>query len=63
MAQFAKDFGVLVATLKRWIAIESRAGPAPAELRELKKHNRLFEQENEILRRAGAYLARDINPK
>ena len=34
-----------------------------AEMRELKKRNRLLEQENEILRRAAAYLARDINPK
>ena len=34
-----------------------------AEMRELKKGNRLLEQENEILRRAAAYLARDINPK
>lgn len=34
-----------------------------AELRELKKRNRLLEQENEVLRRAGAYLSRDVNPK
>lgn len=31
-------------------------------MRELKKRNRLLEQENEILRRAAAYLGRDINP-
>jgi len=70
LAQIAKDFGLSVTTLKRWIAIaerkESRTGPAAAEtaeMRELKKRNRLLEQENEILRRAAAYLARDINPK
>ncbi|MFW0775263.1 IS3 family transposase [Paenarthrobacter nitroguajacolicus] len=70
LAQIAKDFGLSVTTLKRWIAIaerkESGAGPAggdSAEMRELKKRNRLLEQENEILRRAAAYLARDINPK
>ena len=40
-----------------------RAGGDSAEMRELKKRNRLLEQENEILRRAAAYLARDINPK
>ena len=68
LAQIAKDFGLSVTTLKRWIAIAERknsgAGPAEsAEMRELKKRNRLLEQENEILRRAAAYLARDINPK
>ncbi|WP_281450342.1 IS3 family transposase [Paenarthrobacter nitroguajacolicus] len=70
LAQIAKDFGLSVTTLKRWIAIaerkESGTGPASddsAEMRELKKRNRLLEQENEILRRAAAYLARDINPK
>lgn len=72
LSQIAKDFGLSVTTLKRWIAIADRkdagagAGPAPAEsaeMRELRKHSRLLEQENEILRRAAAYLARDINPK
>jgi transposase len=66
LAQIAKDFGLSVTTLKRWIAIaerkESGAGPS-AEMRELKKRNRLLEHENEILRQAAAYLARDINPK
>ncbi|MFC9336453.1 IS3 family transposase [Arthrobacter sp. NPDC057009] len=71
LAQIAKDFGLSVTTLKRWIAIAERkeSGTAAAvgaelgEMRELKKRNRLLEQENEILRRAAAYLARDINPK
>jgi transposase-like protein len=70
LAQIAKDFGLSVTTLKRWIAIAERkdsgAGPAAAEsaeMRELKKRNRLLEQENEILRRSAAYLDRDINPK
>jgi len=47
LAQIAKDFGLSVTTLKRWIAIaerkESGAGPAAAEsaeMRELK--NRTF---------------------
>jgi transposase len=50
LAQIAKDFGLSVTTLKRWIAIaerkESGAGPAAAEsaeVRELKKRNRLLE--------------------
>ena len=37
-----------------------RPGPGReelAELRELKRRNRLLEQENEVLRRAAAYLS------
>jgi transposase-like protein len=33
-----------------------------ARLRELKRRNRLLEQENEVLPRAAAYLACGINP-
>ncbi|VXC20031.1 hypothetical protein ARTHRO9AX_220218 [Arthrobacter sp. 9AX] len=58
----------MVTTLKRWLAIAERkepgAGPAAtksAEMGELKKRNPLLEQENEIPRRAAAYLAKDIN--
>lgn len=46
---------------------DTGAGPAAAEsaeIRELKKRNHSLEQENEeILRRAAAYLSRDINPQ
>ena len=34
-----------------------------AEVRELKRRNRLLEQENEILRRAAAYFAKEISPR
>jgi transposase len=71
IAQVAKDFGVSESCLQRWLKLADvddgiRPGPTreeAAELRELKKRNRLLEQENEVLRRAAAYLARDINPK
>lgn len=71
LAQIAKEFGVSASCLQRWIAlaeVEEGARPGPtreesAELREVRKRNRLLEQENEVLRRAAAYLARDVNPK
>ena len=71
VAQVAKDFGVSESCLHRWLQradVEDGNRPGvtvseSAELRELKNRNRLLEQENEVLRRAAAYLARDINPK
>lgn len=72
VAQIAKDFGISESCLHRWLKladIEDGVRPgAPAdesaELRELRKRNRLLEQENEILRRAAAYFAsREHNPK
>jgi transposase len=64
-AQIAKDFGISEATLYNWLKqadIEDgkRGGVTlaeSAEVRALKKRNRLLEQENEILRRAAAYFA------
>ena len=69
--QIAKDFGVSEATLHNWLKradIEDGNRPGTtkeesAELRELKKRNRLLEQENEVLRRAAAYLSQGILPK
>lgn len=71
IAQVARDFGISESCLQRWLAkadVEDGIRPGvtaseSAELRELKKRNRLLEQENEVLRRAAAYLSRDINPK
>jgi transposase len=63
--QVAADFGVHVMTLSKWMRkadVEDgvrpgAAGDQLAELRELKRRNRLLEQENEVLRRAAAYLS------
>ena len=71
LAQIAKDFGIAESCLRNWlraaeVADGGRPGLSPAEseqLRELKRRNRLLEQENEVLRRAAAYLSQGINPK
>ena len=70
VAQIAKDFGISESCLHRWLQLadlEDGARPAGAvesvELRELRRRNRVLEQENEILRRAAAYFAKEINPK
>ena len=39
------------------------AGKESGELREAEKRIRLLEQEAEVMRRAVAYLSRDVNPK
>ncbi len=68
LSQVAADFGVHEMTLRKWLrADDESAQPAPsadqtAELRELKRRNRLLEQENEVLRRAAAYLSQDQLP-
>ena len=63
--QIADDFGISETCLQNWLRqADVEAGRKPglsasdsAELRELRKRNRLLEQENEILRRAAAYLS------
>ncbi|MCP2329406.1 transposase [Hamadaea flava] len=71
-AQIAKDFGIFESRPHRWLKladIEDGVRPGvtadeSAELRELRKRNRLLEPENKILRRAAAYFAsREHNPK
>ena len=71
LSQIAKDFGISESCLHRWLKLADvddgvRPGVTSsesAELRELKKRNKMLEQENEILRRAAAYFAREISPK
>jgi transposase-like protein len=65
LLQVAKDFGISESCLHRWLAQDDvEQGNRPgvtasesAELRELRRRNRLLEQENEVLRRAAAYLS------
>ena len=63
--QIATDFGIHAMTLTKWMrqaSIDDGAKPGTsrtesAELRELRRRTRLLEQENEVLRRAAAYLS------
>ncbi|NBH09088.1 IS3 family transposase [Amycolatopsis sp. SID8362] len=71
LKQVAKDFGISESCLANWLRaadVEDGARPGvtreeSAELRELRKRNRLLEQENEVLRKAAAYLAQGNLPK
>ena len=70
IAQIARDFGISESCLQRWLKIADREdsiAPPPsrdggggkgqdAELRELRRRDKLLEQGNEILRRATAYF-------
>lgn len=70
-AQIARDFGISETTVQNWVSkAEVEDGVKPgvtsaelAENRELKKRVRLLEQENEVLRRAAAYLSQGSLPK
>lgn len=65
LAQVAKDFGISESCLTNWMSkadVEDGNKPGPTdadrvENRELKQRLRLLEQENEVLRRAAAYLS------
>jgi transposase-like protein len=79
IAQVARSFGISESCLSRWLKIADREDGidtsgterAPgtggtdleAENRELRRRTKQLEQENEILRRATAYFARDVLPK
>jgi transposase len=72
VAKIAKDLGISDSCLRNWMAqadADENGGPRLAsaekkELAELRRKNRLLEQENEILRRAAAYFAREnVLPK
>jgi len=63
--QIASDFGVSESCLTNWLTTADREdgvkpGPTVAEqgeLRDARRRIRLLEQENEVLRRAAAYLS------
>lgn len=65
LEQVAADFGVHPMTLSKWlrrVAVDDGARPGTGrgeaqELRDANKRIRLLEQENEVLRRAAAYLS------
>ncbi len=67
----ARDFGISETCLHKWLRqAEIEEGVRPglsaaeaAELRDVKRRNTVLEQENEILRRAAAFFAKDISPK
>lgn len=65
LSQIAKDFGVHFTTLYSWLKkadledgeVLGSTQVQSAELRDAKKRIPLLEQENEVLRRAAAYLS------
>jgi len=68
LKQIAADFGISESCLTNWMRAADRADGTAAgsvgsvvaqdgDTRELKKRIRLLEQENEVLRRAAAYLS------
>lgn len=71
LAQIAADFDISESCLHRWLKVDDvDAGPKPgvttqeaADNRELPKRVKLLEQENEVLRRAAAYLGQAHLPK
>ena len=65
----ATDFGITESCLNNWLAQARDDAQTPearsesVELREARKRIRLLEQENEVLRRAAAYLGQANLPK
>ena len=73
VSKIAKDLGISDSCLRNWMhqadaeengSSGGLSGGEKKELSELRRRNRLLEQENEILRRAAAYFAREnVLPK
>ena len=72
VAQLASELGISESCLRRWAAqddvdtgrVEGPSSDERAELAELRRDKRRLEMENEILKRAAAYFAREnVLPK
>lgn len=71
LEEIANDFGIHPMTLSKWLRkaasvdgdSSKSAAAESAELRAAKRRIRLLEQENEVLRRAAAYLSQASLPK
>lgn len=71
VAQVAKDLGISESCLRNWMARDDvdegrRQGLTSDEKKELvalRRDKRRLEAENEILRRAAAFFAKEIGPK
>jgi transposase-like protein len=71
VAQIAKDLGISESCLRNWMARadveegkkEGLTSSERKELAQLRRDKRRQETENEILRRAAAFFAREIGPK
>jgi transposase len=72
IAQIAKDLGISESCLRRWMDVadvdegvkEGLTSEERRELVELRRRTRVLEMENEILKRASAYFAREnVLPK
>ena len=70
-AEVAADFGLAESTVHRWMrqadvddgVRDGLSSAEQSELVQLRRKARRLEMENEVLRRAAAYFARDALPK
>jgi transposase len=69
VSKIARDLGISDSCLRNWMHqadadANGTGGDEKKEVAELRRRNRVLEQENEILRRAAAYFAREnVLPK
>ena len=70
-AEIAADFDISVESVRRWMRqadvddgiVDGLTSAEQAEIVQLRREKRRLEMENEILRRAAAYFAKDALPK